>query len=76
MMYSNYAFSKNERKTMVARNGKVLLPAYSKSTLDESDIERVNLLYECKLVKKDIEIKKIRKISRISKILKPILNSI
>ena len=47
MMYSNYAFSKNHRKTIEAKNGRDLLGSTMKNALDESDIERVNLLYKC-----------------------------
>ena len=47
MMYSNYAFSKNKKATIWARNGRTLDPSHKKNSLDASDIERVNLLYKC-----------------------------
>lgn len=58
MMYSNYAFSKNNKTTIVAKNGQVLLKSKTKSILDESDIERVNLLYKCDHEKESFERRK------------------
>ena len=58
MMYSNYAFSKNKEKTIVAKNGQVLLKPIWKTALDDSDIERVNLLYKCNHAKNTFQKRK------------------
>ncbi|GFY69515.1 zinc metalloproteinase nas-15 [Trichonephila inaurata madagascariensis] len=47
MIYGNKAFSTNGQPTMVARNGQRLTEPYEKNGMTQSDITRVNKMYNC-----------------------------
>ncbi|PRD17808.1 UNVERIFIED_CONTAM: Astacin-like peptidase p16 [Trichonephila clavipes] len=47
MIYGNNAFSHNGYATMVARNGQRLTEPYEKNGMTQSDITRVNKMYNC-----------------------------
>ncbi|XP_015916704.2 astacin-like metalloprotease toxin 5 [Parasteatoda tepidariorum] len=47
MIYGNKSFSKNGEDTIVAKNGQTLTDPFNKPGLAQSDIERVNKMYNC-----------------------------
>ena len=44
MHLSDDAFSKNENKTMIGKNGNIIVPGVE---LTNYDVREINLLYEC-----------------------------
>uniref|UniRef100_A0A2L2Y0Q3 Metalloendopeptidase n=1 Tax=Parasteatoda tepidariorum TaxID=114398 RepID=A0A2L2Y0Q3_PARTP len=47
MIYGNKAMTKNDKDTMVAKNGKILLDPFRKEEMTKSDIERFKKMYKC-----------------------------
>lgn len=48
MIYGNYAFSKDgSSMTLEAKNGQRLLDPFSKTTMTDSDFQRIRMLYKC-----------------------------